>query len=241
MDRQPQNVEQNYEIYDTVLLGKGVDPKYPGGFQSYAQMAQADEVPFLNIRNSSEVSESYTNITSKDKLPWGFYMESIGIRFIVPTPENVLPDTSQQAALQKAKIFMTAVMEHARFKFLVREDTLLTIKPAMIPAGIGAIGHEASVAGSAHSNLITNGMAYVKNRFSYGRNPVAIPRDTPIKGSLKFSEIGKEMLTAMGEVGVLGFGLEAPLEEINIKNTAMIELTLRGFRLIQQVGEYHYM
>lgn len=235
--RDPRNVEQNYEIYDTVLIGKGVDPKYPGGFNSFGAMATADEVPFLNIRNSSEVGKGYTNITSKDKLPWGFYMESIGIRFMMPTPKETL-DIEKSAEKAKAKFFMDTVNEHAHFEFLIREDTILTIKPSMIPAGIGAAGHQSSVAGAPHSYIMTNGIPYVKNRFSYGRNPVAIPRDTPISGHLKFTENGKELLTAMGEVGELTFGTDTLPVPVN--NIAMIELTLRGFRLIQQVGEYHF-
>ena len=233
----PRNVEENYEIYDTVLIGKGVDEKYPGGFASYAAMAAADEVPFLNIRNSSEAGKVYTNITSKDKLPWGFFMESIGIKFFVPTPIKVV-DASLSAELAKAKFFMTTLQEHAYLDFLIREDTILTIKPTMIPSGTSAIGHESSVAGAPHSYLVSNGQAYVKNRFSYGRNPVAIPRDTPIKASLRFSELGKELLTAMGEVGDLEFGITGT--EVEVHNTAMIELSLRGFRLVQQRGEWHY-
>jgi len=233
----PKNVEENYEIYDCCLIGAGVDAKYPGGFASFAAMALAEEIPFCNIRNSSEAGKAYTNITSKDKLPWGFKMESIGMRFLLPSPSKAI-DTAAGAELAKTKFWLDAVMEHAFFEFKIREDVILTVKPAMIPGGIGPVGNQFAPTTAESSYIITNGTPYVKNRFSYGKRPIGIPRDTPIQGTLKFSEIGKELLTAMGDVGVLHFGTTAVPVVVN--NTAIIELTLRGYRLVQQRGEWHF-
>lgn len=231
------NVMENFPIYDTVLIGLTSEQaaKYPGGYQNFTEMADAEEIPFLNVRNSSEVGGSYTNITSKDKLPWLYYLDSFGFRFLYPDP-NVDAASEHTGIMAASKYFQTVVCEHGYFEFSIREDVRLRSKPMLLPAGFGASGFISGnqTQNSWFSTLITNGLAQIKNRWRNTQSAMEIPRDTPVKGSLRFSEYGKSLLRKMGNVAGLDFGDETPFQ-----NIAMIELTLIGVRGVQQRGEYH--
>lgn len=235
MNEQYNNVIETWQIYDCVRIGKNVPSKYPGGFNSFVQMALADEIPFLNIRNSSEAGLAYTNVSSKDKLPWPFWLESIGLRFLYPDPESPANPAPLLGDNVMGKMFQQVIQEHAYFQFQIREDTIVTLKPAHMPAGMGPSGYISSIGGiTSMGTVITQGQANMGNRWKFQGKPLNIPRDTPIKGILKFSDTGKQLLTAMGAPGEIPFGAAV------WTNEAMIELTLRGKRGVQQRGEYHY-
>lgn len=227
------NVIETWQIYDTVRIGASVPANYPGGFPSFAAMAAADEIPFLNIRNSSEAGLGYTNVSSKDKLPWPFWLESLGMRFMYPDPETA--NGGEPGDFMLSKLFMAHLQEHAYFQFTVREDVIVTLKPAHMPAGMGPMGFSVPLNPAfAMSSIITQGNPNMGNRWKFQGQPLNIPRDTPIKGVLKFTDYGKQLLTAMNLPGKLVFTNAA------VENEALIELTCRGKRGVQQRGEYHY-
>ncbi len=228
--QQYENVIETWQIYDTVRIGTHINNSLQG-FQSLSAMADAEDVPFLNVRNSSEAGLTYTNIASKDKVPWAFWLESIGMRFVYPDP-NLNASSEHSAVRAASKIFAQYLPEHAYFQFSIREDIIITVKPHMMPAGFGPTG---VVNGdqTAFQSVMTSGQPWMKNRWIFTGKPIPIPRDTPIKGVLKFSDFGKKMLREMGEVAALDF-------TNSFSNEAFIELTLRGKRGVQQRGEYHY-
>lgn len=232
-----QNVRESWPIYDTVLIGltEAQAAKYPGGFQTFTQMSQQDEIPFLNIRNSSEAGLSYTNISSKDKTPWPYYLDSFGMRFIYPTP-NANGSAEHSAVLACSKIFETEILDHCYFQFSIREDIRLTIKPAMMQAGFGPQGFMAAVntQNSFFVSNITNGQPNMGNRWRNVGYTMDIPRDTPIKGVIRFSPYGKLLLQQLNTVA--GFDFE---EQDTFQALARIELSLFGKRDVQQRGEYH--
>jgi len=230
----PKNVGEFWPIYDRCLIGPSVDPKYPGGFQSFTEMAQADEIPFLNIRNSSEAGKTNTNITSKDKIPWRFDLNSIGIRFVFPDP-NAFAASEHNGLTTASKWFMQYLPEYAVFDFKIREDIRLTALASHLPAGHGPTGSfEVNTGGNRFfGSIINNGEAVMNNRWKFFDN-IAIPRDTPISGTLRFDDYGKDLLRQIDEVPGIDFGGEQPFA-----NRCFIELTLRGARWVQQRGEYH--
>jgi hypothetical protein len=232
------NVRESWPIYDTVLIGltEQQAAKYPGGFTTFAAMSAQDEIPFLNIRNSSEAGLAYTNISSKDKTPWPYYLDSFGMRFIYPSP-NANASSEHSAEVQASKIFEGEILDHCYFQFTIREDVVLTIKPAMMPAGFGPTGFMIgnSTQNSIFSDNMTNGNPDMRNRWRNVGASLMIPRDTPIKGSLRFSEYGKMLLQTLNAVAGYDFAEEEPVQAL-----ARIELTLFGKRDVQQRGEWHY-
>lgn len=229
------NVVEPWMIYDCALIGPTVDLSQ-NWYASFTTLAQAPEVPFINVRSMSSAGGAYTNITSRDKFPWLFLLHSLGMRFMYPDPnvDTASPHTGRMAA---SKFFQKDVQEHAWFELEIREDVVLRIKPTHMPAGMGVQGFVNG--NNAQNNYIattlTNGVPTLNNRWTNPLQTLEIPRDTPVRGRLYFSQYGKDFLTQLGAVSGLDFDGEDPFA-----NVAIIELTLLGFRGVQQRGEYHY-
>lgn len=227
------NVMESWMIYDNALIGPGVDTSH-SWYSSFANMAAQPEVPFINVRTLSSAGAAYTNITSRDKFPWLYYLHSMGMRFIYPDPtvDNSSPHTAIMAA---TKLFNQVIQEHAWFELEIREDVILRVKPSHMPAGMGPTGYVQgnNAANNWMATTITNGTPSLGNRWKFVGKTINIPRDTPVRGRLQFSQYGKDLLTEIDNVADLDF-VEA------FDNVAMIELTLLGMRGVQQRGEYHY-
>lgn len=227
------NVMESWMIYDTALIGPGVDTAH-NWYLSFTTLAAAPEVPFINVRTLSSAGAAYTNVTSRDKFPWMYMLHSMGMRFIYPDPtiDNSSPHTAIMAA---TKLFNQVVQEHAWFELEIREDVVLRVKPSHMPAGVGVQGYVQgnNAANNWISTTLTNGAPYLGNRWKFVGKSLAIPRDTPVKGRLMFSQYGKDLLGQMDAVSGLDF-------EDEFNNIAMIELTMLGTRGVQQRGEYHY-
>jgi hypothetical protein len=234
-EAQFKNVIESWMIYDTVLIGPGVNLAN-SWFASFTTLGQATEVPFINVRTLSDAGPAYTNITSRDKFPWPYWLHSLGIRFLYPDP-NEDTASSHTGVMAATKLFQQVIQEHSWFELNIREDTILRIKPTHMPPGMGVIGF--TNANNAQNNYIattySNGAAQLGNRWKFVGKPIEIPRDTPVAGKLQFSQYGKDLLAQLGEVSGLDF-----LGEEAFPNIAMIELTMMGKRGVQQRGEYHY-
>jgi len=234
------NVKEAWILYDTVRISKFLETEPNGeqkGYTSFAALAGVRTIPFFNVRNSSIAGIQYTNVQSIDKLPWPFILESIGARFIYPSPYNAQFVVSSQAA---AKVFQEIVPEHCALRFTIREDDRLLIKAPMAPAGFGPVGsiQYGSPANPTYCDNVGQGEKHMSNRFKWTEY-LNIPRETPIKATLEFSPYAQALLTFLAAPQVLDFQ-EGPDGEGTLENEALIELSLRGYRLVQQRGEYWY-
>lgn len=236
MNEPRMNVLEDWEMYDCVRIGPEVPDKWPGGFRTFTELANAEEVGFLNIRNSSEVGRAYTNIASKDKLPWPFAVTSMGLRFIYPDP-NVASD--HEASIAASKMFTVVIPEHAYFTFRTNEDDRTILKPAMMPSGHGMVGalQSSRPGNDTFNSIITNGIADGRNRWLWTiKDGIKLPKDTPLAGKLNFSEYAKSMLLQMATINPLDFD-----GATTFSNECIIELTLRGKRQVQQRGDYAFI
>lgn len=237
----PENAKQVHQtsiLYDTCRIGELVPDNFPKGYTTLAAMAADDHVPFLDVRQSSEVGKSYTNITSKSKLPWPFYLESVGIRFFYPNPYNAGIVANADAA---AKAFEEILPEHSWFEFGIREDTWLIEKCSLLPPGYGPSGMAGYVNWQNNSfvSVESQGVAAFGNRFKFINGVIPIPADTPIWGKLYFSQYAKTQILQRLQLLPLDFheGEDASGEDTT-PNELSITVTLRGTRAIQQAGEY---
>lgn len=222
-----------WQIYDTCCIGPSVNQKVNGWFSSFTQLANAPEVPFLNVRNLSEAGETYTNITSKDKTPWWFDLNSMGLRFLFPDPAVNVGD-EHLGITTMSKQFMALIPEHAVFKFEIRSYTFLVVKASHLPAGFGPQGHFDMGVGTntGFTSLINNGLEEMPNRWKFLGNE-RIPMDTPIRAKIEFDDYAKAILRTWDEVPGIDWGEEEPGA-----NMAQIELTLRGIRYEMRPGEF---
>lgn len=222
-----------WQIYDTVNIGPSIDPKVPGWFANFTNLANATEVPFLNVRNESIAGRTYTNVTSMDKTPWWFDLNSIGVRFLFPDP-SVNSASEHLGLIAMSKFFSTVLPEHAVCDFKIRSYTFLTTKAIHLPAGIGPTGYFELNTGtnSAFASNINNGESIMSNRWKFLKNE-RIPKDTPISFHLNFDDYAKRILRRWDQVPGIDFGAEEP-----DANMCQIELTLRGVRYEQRPGEF---
>lgn len=228
-------VHENTMLYDTCRIGSAVPEKYPGGHPDFIDLAGPEHIPFLNVRNSSEAGLAYTNVTSKDKIPYPMVIESIGFRFCYPDPNMALIFSGDMSA---AKFFISVLPEHAYFKFIVREDTILILKPHMAPSGYGIAGHSQYFRFDMHNTNLESGFQSLGNRWKWTGRALHLPDDTPIRSELYFSPYAKRMLRAMGVVYDLDFHESEANPEGRFPNEASIAVSLRGKRWTQQRGEY---
>jgi len=222
-----------WQIYDTCCIGTTADPKVNGWFQSFTEMANAPEIPFLNVRNLSEAGQTYTNITTKGKMPWWFDLNSIGLRFLFPDPA-VNVGSEHLGLTTMAKQFMTLLPEHAVFHFDIRSYRFLSVKCTHLPAGFGPQGYFDMGVGqnTGFTSLINNGIEKMDNRWKFLNNE-RIPYDTPIMAKIELDDFAKSMLRLWDTVPGIDFG-----EEDLFANMPQIELTLRGIRYEQRPGEF---
>ena len=221
------------QIFDKINVGPGVDPKVAGWFQTFTEMANAPELPFLNVRNSSIAGETNTNITSMDKIPWWADLMSIGLRFIFPDPASNV--SSEHLGLtQMSKYFVALLPEHATFKFMIKSYTFIDGLAMHYPAGFGPQGHfEQGVGGNTgFSSLIGNSDNLLDNRWKFlGKE--RLPIDTPIRAKLVLDDFAKNMLRSWDTVPGIDFGGQTLFD-----NVVQIELSLRCVTFEQRVGEF---
>ena len=224
-------VGSNWIYYDSIMIGPGWSEKSKGWFENFTDMAKKDRLTFLNVRSGSKDGYAYTNMDSTDQIGRPFRCESIGIRFIYPSPTMA---DEHQTTYAATKYFQTALTEHCYCEFWIRDDQWCLLNPDMMPDGFGYTGDlvQNTIEPSA-SDLITPGVPHTDNRFHYLDDGIRIPETAQVKLELTFSEYAKELLQEMGEV------LPLDGKEGEFPNAAKIKVTLRGLRYVQMKGQYY--
>ena len=87
----------------------------------------------------------------------------------------------------------------------------------------------------SYSLIGSSGFPSWNNRYQFTGNMLEIPKGTPWKAVLAFSNYGKQLLRALGNVEPL------EINEATLPNEALIEMSARGLRYVQQRGEYRYV
>lgn len=230
-------VKETWITHDGTRIGLDVDPKWPACYQNFGEMADADSVPFLNVRQTSECNGSITNISTKSKIAWPFEAENIGLYWHFPTPYNAGLANNYEAA---AKAFKEILPHHSHLEFWISEDLRLNIKASILSAGYGPYGSMSYQSWTNHgyADTITSGVPSLGNRFQWLGRPLYIPNDTPISAKLVFDDYGKKILRRL-ELPPLDFkeGDDA-VNEVTTHNQAAIELTLGGRRFVMRRAEY---
>lgn len=236
----PEDARQVHEtimLYDTFRISEEVTAPIQG-VTSFAAIAALDYVPFLNARQEAEVGSAYTNIPSKDKMAWPFLVESIGVRFKMPTP--YLSDLSPNG-MAMAKAFEEILPDESWFEFYIRDDMRLKAKPSMLPPGYGPTGAGTYIAwfNASYAADVTMGTPSLGNRFRFIGDTLNVPDGCPIAGKLYFSQYARTVILPRMTLWDLDLfeGNEPGTQVETTHNQALIEVTLRGTRFVQQRGE----
>ena len=225
------NVRQDFLLYDTIRIGENVPTNVNGWFDNFTNMlSSGNGFSFFDQRQESEAGTSYTNMKKKTGLDWPVIITDLGIKFSYPDPVNVDMFDGDRAA---AKMFADTVPEHANCALFTGggDDKLLTFLPEQAPYGFGTAGHQSGPIES-YSSLLTNGAPLAGNRFQFANMAIALPKDISISIKLNLEKQARDILTLMQSVQPIVFA------NGTLTNEAMIRITLRGMREIQQVGNY---
>jgi len=238
--RMPVNVTEAFSLYDTIQIAKGTVA--PAGYGGYADLAGLEEIPFLTVRNRTQVGLAYTNKDSIDSLPFVFHIKDIGVRFISAGRLDKLGDTPTPgdiADFNAARIFESILHYHMGAILKIREDERLAHTVELMPPGTGAFGYTSGAVPSQIQSA-NQGWPSLQNRWTW-REPLSVPRNCVLSVVLKPSTYAKELLAHMP-----GPSPDMPLVNLAdgtqflARRVSLIRVSLNGAREVQQRGELHY-
>lgn len=250
------NVQENAVLYDTVLVSQAVPGFYPTAqwFANLAGVANANELPFFNIRNESMVGHQYCNMDSIDKMSFPFLLRSIGVQvFALPSVSKTNPDqdwhTDEQSEAASLLWWSQELVKHMSLILKVNQDEKLVANVSCLPSGVGVWGDADTKSELIYNSAMCNwgnGVKDISNRFIFPE-PVEIPRNQTISCKLELSPIAKNWLRRLNgpstvtlnddETGILA---DPPWNGNTYPTVYGIRVSLEGLRYVQQRGALHY-
>lgn len=248
MQKKYYNVAESWTLYDTILVGpqpSGMNVE--GWMADFPDLGNLNDINFFNVRNRN-VGLPYNNQDTRDQLPYGFYIESIGIAFfatimtqfetVPPGPEDFMPEKYE------SHIFSVDLPNHCSVRLKLNQDERLKTMVPFCPPGYGPMGdaygqgQPSLLFGPAVDTIqgiVTQGMPQLNNRWLFP-SILRAPRRAALSIKLQFSEYAKQLLQSMSIMnfqGAKGFVFtENPIY-------AGIQVSLMGRRLVQQRGQLH--
>lgn len=248
-----ENVGENWNYYDTVLVGAYANNMqfHDGWFSTFAAVGGAVNLPFFNVRNRNH-GLAYNNQDTRDQTAFAYRIFTIGVSFFAPSCPlyqtavggPVGPEVTQ------TQLWELELPKHASLTLQVQQDERLAIASLMTPPGYGAIGGgvsqgdpEAAWTGAPPNTSLwnfTQGTPELTNKWGF-RNPIEVPRRANISVNIQFSEYGRNLLQDLAGPNSYSFWSGGSLPGNWLYKPAFfgIQVSLGGQRLVQQRGQYH--
>jgi len=248
----PENVAENWVLYDTVLIGAqiGQQLNFTDGYQAtFAALGGLTRVPFFNIRNRNH-GLAYNNQDTRDALPYALRIFTIGLQFFAPSVACYRNAAGVPIGPQSAEIdlWATEIARHASITLQTNQDERLKINAQMTPAGVGTVGggvaqgdaqQLTSTYMNVHKTNISGGVAQLTNKWGF-LEPLEIPRRANVSVVVEFSEYARNLLQAMPGPMLNPFRDDADDGSYYFAGSvAGMRVFLGGQRLVQQRGQYH--
>jgi len=256
------NVAESYPIYDTVIICSelfGKEKSLNGWYTTFRDFASDEKHTFFKTRTIGNSHLAYCNMDSADNIDFVYKAYSIGVRFFAPvSPEGYSEIIVSPAGMNENVIpfWLFDLPKHVGIDFRVQQDvivenTCLATPPGYGPRGGGGAQPVPDAAGifpnQAPWKVTTgsNGEPVIDNRFPFP-SPIEIPRNTPIEANLVLSSYARYIVG--GWIGPRSWVL--PTEEqasqppgqadYFVTSTRFgIQVSLYGYRQVQQRGQYH--
>lgn len=247
------NAVESWPIFDTVQIGQGqADVSKAGWYNSFAELGNETQIPFFDQRTRSSVGPMYCNLDSAEQVPYPYTAYSIGVEVKTPSLADFHANFPQIESQSKSCNYETFVdmFKHAAFRLQVSQDEKILSNTMTLPGGVGGDGFYNGVSinpvnnYTSKFNMYNNGMAVIKNRLRL-QNPVHIPRNRNISGSLIFSTYARDVL--QGLEGPLVTPLSIPASpatgvalDYGVNAVCQIRVSLIGARQVQQRNDLHF-
>lgn len=250
----PENVAENWVLYDTCLIG-GYVPSLAfkdGYFSSFLTLGQANSVPFFNVRNRNH-GLPYNNQDTRDQLPWAFKIFSIGVAFFSPSTVLYRNTAGQPVGPQMTEqsIFETELPKHCSLVLQTNQDERLKINSLMAPPGYGIVGGGVAqgdpevnwTLSGGYPNVAkfanTQGTAELTNKWGW-KNPLEVPRRANLSVTIQLNEYARQLIQTMPGPFYQPFKASADDGTYSFHYGMFgIQVVLGGQRLVQQRDEYH--
>lgn len=231
-----------WESYDEVVIGPGANTIDPGWFNSWADLANANEVTFFRSR-SSAVGKSYTN-RPFDRWDYAFDIHMFGIEYLSPVGFSEYMENVTDVKLMP-EWWTRKLPERMPFTVKIADTDEILILPANhAPAGVGPYGGIASADAAQFHAVPVNGQPLWVNRWKLGE-PVMVPRASTFVVRTQIDEPWRSQLAAMNLApgfmnaptgGPFVVGSPAPFRRI--PNWYSMRITLIGVRYVMLRGGY---
>jgi hypothetical protein len=242
------NALEVWTLYDTFMIMNEVETLYPNAnwVKQYANMANMNEIPFFNVRNRS-VGEAYCNLDSSEKLPYPYHICAAGIYVSAPVVSmkkvgGTVPTPDNQCRYADI-FFATELPRFSAFKLKVGVDEKYIAKTNMMPSGQGLAGW-ARVLDAAGNTLggsvgnLQSGTPHKNNKGVFPE-PIAVPRDRNMSGSLHIASYFSDAMEKAAGPGVWLNTTEADYPD-QYAAASIIRVVLAGFREVQLRNQLHF-
>lgn len=236
-------VAEQWERYDSVVIGPGARDIDSGWFNDWASFAAADKIEFFKQRASS-VGDSYSNQgTERTDFAQDFYQT--GIEFYAPAGLGEL-ETDLLDQMIMPLFFVRELPNRMPFRVKIADADEIALFPGShAPSGYGVTGVEASQAPAPMMSPGQQGDAHVSNTWKWPE-PVMVPAAGRISVIARIDTPAREFLRQldgcpgsknMPPCGAAQASLNnEPVESILYPNWYMIRVFFRGPRYLQLRG-----
>lgn len=256
------NVAESYPLYDTVIVCSelyGKEKSLNGWFTNFRDFAANERHTFFKDRTIGNSHQAYCNLDSADNVDFVFKAYSLGVRFFGP----VMPDSDHYIIVSPADMnenvlpwWLFDLPKHCGIDFKVQQDTIVENTCLATPPGYGG-----RIGGGSHpvvettaptpnqtpwkTVIGTNGEPCIDNRFTFP-SPIAIPRNATIEANIYPSVYARYMMSTLfgPDLNVLltqeqDTQPQGQTDYFTIPTRYGIQVSLYGYREVQQRGQYH--
>lgn len=260
MPEQYNNVAESYPIYDTLIVCKnmyGKEASVNGWFTTFRAFNQNERHTFFKSRTVGNSHLAYTNLDSADNIDFVYKCFSIGVRFFAPMSADTYNEIIVSPVNMNENVpawWLFDLPKHCGFDFIIQQDTIventaIATSPGYGPrfgAGAQPVPDSVSAANQIawKATIGTQGEAVIDNRFHFPE-PLAIPRNATIEANIYPSLYARYIMDDLWgpESWVIltenGDAPPAQTDYISIPNRYGIQVSLYGYREVQQRAQYH--
>lgn len=230
--------EEQWVRYDSIVIGPGARDISDTWFNSFSELANANQLLWFTSRRTKEVGFSYSNISGPSE-DWAQRIYQTGIEFIAP-PGLLGYETQSADAAVLPTIFTTMLPHRMSFQIKVQDlDEILRVPGIHLPGGTGVTGQSQNGAGFLIAEPGQTGDANLRNTWAWPQ-PVGIPAKSKIevRGDIDdpLREALRELDTLPGFKKIPILQGNDPVKTVNLANYYQIRIWHRGPRYVQLRG-----
>lgn len=229
--RKARSAEQ-WERYDSIVIGEGARARDNGWFDSWAELAAASEIQFFSGRGGN-VGHAYTN-QNTERTDWAQDLYQTHIEFVAP-PGNADLEEQPLDAGYFAQMFTQQLPDALDVRVTLAESDDIARAPARhFPAGFGTTSPFIDGAASPQVLAGNSGVASVSNAWKWP-TPIMLAAKSKLTVSMRLNEPLLSALRNMPPPGAKRIELPDGTV-IRVPNWYVIRVTFRGPRYLQLRG-----